>query len=237
MYRFAREEMIIGSAAVEQLRRAHVAVFGVGGVGGYIVEALARAGVGELTLIDGDTVDITNINRQIIALESTLGMDKVEVAAKRVRDINPQVRVTPIRQFFTTDSELDFSGFDYVADAIDSIGGKVEIIERAKQSGVPVISAMGAGNKLDPTAFRVTDISKTKMDPLSRIIRQELRKRGIEGVKVVYSEEQPIKPSGSGERTPGSVSFVPSVMGLIMAGEIVKDITAEAVVNDLEGKK
>ncbi len=230
---FSRTELLLGPEAMERLRSARVAVFGVGGVGSYVVEGLARAGIGALDLIDHDEVSPTNINRQIVALHSTVGQPKAEVAAARVRDINPACDVRAIRTFFLpeTRDQFDFSRYDYVVDAIDTVAGKLALIEAAKAANVPVISAMGAGNKLDPTAFRVADISKTAMCPLARIMRKELGKRGIRHLKVVYSEEAPVNPVGqvelrgsAGRPTPGSVSFVPSVMGLIIAGEVVRDL-------------
>ena len=230
---FSRTELLLGRDAMERLKNARVAVFGVGGVGSYVVEGLARAGIGALELIDHDQVSLTNLNRQIIALRSTLGRDKAEVSAERVRDINPACDVRAIKTFFLpeTRDQFDFTRYDYVVDAIDTVAGKLALVEAAKAANVPVISAMGAGNKLDPTAFRVADISKTAMCPLARIMRKELGKRGIRHLKVVYSEETPVTPAGEGETrgtasrpTPGSVSFVPSVMGLIIAGEVVRDL-------------
>ncbi len=233
--RFSRTELLLGEAAVKRLSECRVAVFGVGGVGGYVVEGLARCGIGALELIDSDTVAESNINRQIIALGSTIGRCKVDVAAERVRDISPETEVVTHRCFFLPENSdtFDFSRYDCVVDAIDTVSGKLAIIEKAKSAGVPVISAMGAGNKLDPTAFRAADISQTKGCPLARVMRLELKKRGIKGVRVVYSEEQPIKPANaevdpvSKKTVPGSVSFVPSVMGLIIAGEVVKLLTGE----------
>lgn len=229
---FSRTELLLGPASTETLKNAHVAVFGIGGVGSYVVEALARAGVGELTLVDHDTVSETNLNRQLIATVSSVGKPKVEVATARVKDINPDCLVHPKQCFFLPDTadEFDFSAYSYVVDAIDTVTGKLLLIEEAKKAGVPVLSSMGTGNKLDPTAFRVADISKTTIDPLARIMRKELKKRGISHVKVVYSTEAPITPAGSEEDTirralPGSVSFVPSVAGLILAGEVIKDLT------------
>lgn len=230
---YSRSELLLGSEAMDKLKNSRVAVFGVGGVGGFAVEALARCGVGTLDLIDNDTVSITNINRQIIALHSTIGKLKTEVAAERVHDIDPDIKVNVHSCFFMPDTadNFDFTQYDYVVDAIDTVTGKIEIIMRAKAAGVPVISAMGAGNKLDPSAFRVTDIYKTKGCPLARVMRRELKKRGVEKLKVVYSEEEPITPRNSSEEpqngrrsVPGSVSFVPSVAGLILAGEVIKDI-------------
>ena len=227
---FSRTAILLGEENLEKLKRARVAVFGVGGVGGYVVEALARSGVGALDLIDKDTVSESNINRQIIALHSTLGRYKTEVAAERARDINPDICVRVYNTFYLpeTAAQFDFSRYDYVVDAIDTVSGKIAIVEEAKKANVPVIAAMGAGNKLDPTKFEVADISKTSVCPLARVMRRELKKRGIEHLKVVYSKEEPL-PSPvvdeeSGKSVPGSVAFVPSVVGLILAGEVVKDL-------------
>ena len=218
-----RTVKMLGEEAVKVLGNARVAVFGLGGVGGNCVEALARAGVGHLTLIDADTVDETNLNRQLIALTSTVGEDKVEAAKKRLLDINPDCKITARKLFFLPENaaEFDFSRFDYLADAVDTVSAKLALIEAAKRAGIPVISCMGTGNKLDATAFRVADIAKTKVCPLARVMRAELKKRGISGVKTVYSEEEPVGGQG---RTPGSVSFVPPVAGFILAGEIIKDL-------------
>ncbi len=233
MGQFERTELLIGAESIEKLKISRVAVFGIGGVGGYVVEALARSGVGELDLIDSDTVCESNLNRQIIALHSTLGMLKTEAAAARVRDINPEIRVNLHNCFYLPENaaEFDFSAYDYVVDAVDTVTAKIDIIVRAKEAGVPVISSMGAGNKLDPAGFEVADIFKTEMDPLAKVMRHELRKRGIKSLKVVYSKERPIQPvnapgpeSGSGRATPGSIAFVPSVAGLIIAGEVVRDL-------------
>lgn len=224
--RFARTELQLGKEAMEKLRGARVAVFGVGGVGGYAVEALARSGVGTLDLIDGDYVDVTNINRQIIATEKTVGMPKVEAAKERVLDINPQARVNARKLFFLpgNEGEFDFSEYDYIIDAVDTVAAKIAIAVKASAVGVPIVSAMGAGNKLDPTAFEVADIYSTSVCPLARVMRGELRKRGIEKLKVVYSREKPIEHDGEDKRTPSSNAFVPSVVGLIIASEVVKDI-------------
>ena len=222
---YTRTEMMLGTEAVEKLKGAHVAVFGVGGVGGFTVEALARAGVGRITLIDSDRVAVSNINRQIIATQSTVGMYKTEAMRERIRDINPECEVIIYNQFYSEEAPVSLDGIDYVADCIDSVRSKLHLITEATNSGVRVISSMGAGNKLDPTRFTVADISKTHTDPLAKVIRTELRKRGINHLKVVFSDEPPINPSG--ERTPGSISFVPSVVGLIIAGEIIKDIVKE----------
>ena len=227
---FSRTALMIGEEGLEKLKRARVAVFGVGGVGGYVVEALARSGVGSLELIDKDVVSISNINRQIIALHSTVGRYKTEVAAERARDINPDIVVTVRNTFYLpeTAGEFDFTAYDYVVDAIDTVSGKIALIEQAKKAGVPIISCMGAGNKLDATAFEVADISKTSVCPLARVMRRELKKRGIEHVKVVYSKEEPkesqAKDEESGKPIPASIAFVPSVAGLIIAGEVIKDL-------------
>lgn len=219
---YTRTEMMLGREAVDKLKSSHVAVFGIGGVGGFLAEALARAGVGKLTLIDSDRVSVSNLNRQIIATLSTVGKYKTEAMKERIADINPECIVRAVTEFYSEDTSLPLDGFDYVADCIDSVRSKLYLITEAKAKGVPMISSMGAGNKLDPTRFKVADISKTHTDPLAKVIRTELRKRGVSHLKVVFSDEPPINPSG--ERTPGSVSFVPSVVGLIMAGEIIKDM-------------
>lgn len=229
---FERTGLLIGDGNVDNLADAKVAVFGVGGVGGYVVEALARSGVGRFVLIDKDTVSVTNINRQIIALHSTVGRPKVQVMKERILDINPDAKVETKECFFLPDNadEFDFSEYSYVVDAVDTVTAKLEIIVRAKEAKVPVISSMGAGNKLDPTRFQVTDIYKTSVCPLAKVMRRELKKRGIKKQKVVFSTEEAITPgrvvSEEGRRaTPGSVAFVPSVAGLIIAGEVIKDIT------------
>lgn len=221
---FSRTEMLIGKEALEKLAKAKVAVFGVGGVGSYVVEALVRAGVGALDLIDNDDVNITNINRQIIALHSTIGQSKVDVAKQRVLDINPMVKVNVYKTLFTaeTSSEFDFSQYDYVVDAIDSVAGKIELVLKSQEANVPIISSMGTGNKLDPTKFEIADIYKTSVCPLARVMRTELKKRGVKKLKVLYSKEEPIKQNG--QRVPASISFVPSVAGLIIAGEVVKNL-------------
>ena len=217
--------MMLGTEAVEKLKNSHVAVFGVGGVGGFTAEAICRAGVGKITLIDSDRVAVSNINRQIIATHSTVGTYKTEAMKARMHDINPECEVTVYNQFYSPENPIPLDGIDYVADCIDSVKSKLHLITEATASGIKVISSMGAGNKLDPTRFTVADISKTHTDPLAKVIRTELRKRGINHLKVVFSDEPPINPSG--ERTPGSVSFVPSVVGLIIAGEIIKDVIKE----------
>ncbi|MGN0486301.1 MAG: ThiF family adenylyltransferase [Acutalibacteraceae bacterium] len=227
--RFSRTEMLLGEEAMDILQNSRVALFGVGGVGGFVAEALARAGVGHIHLFDSDTVSLSNVNRQIIALTSTLGEKKTEAAKKRILDINPEAKVETFDIFVLPENidSIDFSVYDYIADAIDTVSGKLAIIEKATAEAVPVISSMGTGNKLDPTKLRVTDISKTSVCPLARVMRYELRKRGIRKLKVLYSEEQPLKPEngdGTGKRVPGSVSFVPSVAGLIIGGEMIKDL-------------
>ena len=231
---FSRTEMLLGEKALERLKAARVAVFGVGGVGGYVVEALARSGVGALDLIDNDTVAESNLNRQIIALQSTVGKPKVEVAAARIADINPDCIVRTYRTFYTPDTagRFDFSLYDYVIDAIDTVTGKIALVMQAQAAGTPIISSMGAGNKLDPSAFEVADIYKTSVCPLARVMRRELKKRGVKRLKVVYSREEALTPEGEAEQdavhkkraTPGSVAFAPAVAGLIRAGEVVKDI-------------
>jgi len=241
--------MLLGNESMEKLKNARVAVFGVGGVGGYVVEALARSGIGTLDLIDNDTVSLSNINRQIIAAQSTVGMYKVDAACQRVRDINPDINVNIYKTFYMPDTahQFDFSQYDYVIDAIDTVTGKLMLVVQAKAAGVPVISSMGAGNKLDATAFEVADIYETSVCPLARVMRRELKKRGIDQLKVVYSKEKPVMPEYGEEsenscevsggdlnqrsekaagkrRVPGSVAFVTSVAGLIIAGEVIKDL-------------
>lgn len=220
---YRRTEMLIGEDGVNRLRRSSVIIFGVGGVGSYVTEGLARAGIGSITVVDKDCIDITNINRQIPALHSTVGRPKAEVIAERIRDINPECMVVAEECFFLPDTadRFDFSEYDHVIDAIDNVTGKIALAEKAFREGTPIISSMGTGNKLDPTAFRVADIEKTRVCPLARVMRHELRKRGVHGLKVVYSEEEPVK---TGSRTPGSVSFVPSVAGLIIAGEVIRSL-------------
>ena len=224
---FTRTEMMLGEDAVQRLSSSRVAVFGVGGVGGFAVEALARAGVGELHLFDSDRVSITNINRQIIALHSTVGRLKTELMCERIADINPGAKTFSYPIFYGEDTArgVDLSKFDYVVDAIDSVRSKILLICEAKAAGVPIISSMGAGNKLDPTRFEVADIYKTSVCPLARVVRTELKKRGVDSLKTVYSKEPPVLKRNDGERAPGSLSFVPSVAGLIIAGEVIKDIT------------
>ena len=231
---FSRAALLLGEDALERLSHARVALFGLGGVGGYALEALVRGGVGELDLIDNDCFSLSNLNRQILATQRTVGRPKVEAARERVLEINPQAVVHTHALFFTAETadSLDFSQFDYVIDAIDTVSGKLTLIEKAHAAGVPVISCMGTGNKLDPSAFQVTDISKTTMCPLARVMRRELGKRGIKHMKVVYSQEEPLAPVGWEEEAaaigkrqiPGSVSFVPGAAGLILAGEVIKDL-------------
>ncbi|MBQ8348476.1 MAG: tRNA threonylcarbamoyladenosine dehydratase [Ruminococcus sp.] len=236
---FSRTELLFGSEAMQKLSSSRVAVFGIGGVGGYTVEALARSGIGELDLIDSDKVAITNLNRQIIALRSTIGRYKVDVARERILSINPDCKVNVYKTFYmpATAEQFDFTQYDYVVDAIDTVTGKIELIMQAKAAGVPIISSMGAGNKIDPTAFEVSDIYKTSVCPLARVMRNQLKKKGVKKLKVVYSKEQPITPpdeavralmneEGETERRsiPASNAFVPSVAGLIIAGEVIKDL-------------
>ena len=231
---FSRTQILLGEEAMEKLCKARVAVFGIGGVGGYTVEALARCGVGALDLIDSDTVSVSNINRQILATHSTVGRLKVDVAKDRVRDINPNcnVRTYPIFYLPDTASQFDFTRYDYIVDCIDTVTGKLQLVERAVEAGTPIICSMGTGNKLDPSAFQAADISKTSMCPLARIMRKELKKRGINHLKVVYSQEEALAPAVDEEelkrtgkrQIPGSVSFVPGTAGLILAGEVIKDL-------------
>ena len=243
---FSRTELLIGSEGMEKLQKARVAVFGVGGVGGYVVEALARSGVGTLDIIDADKVCLSNLNRQIIATIPTIGKYKVDAAKERILDINPKAVVNAHRCFYLpeTAEQFAFTQYDYVVDAIDTVTGKIELVMQADRADTPIISSMGAGNKMDPTAFRVADIYKTNVCPLAKVMRRELKKRGIKKLKVVYSEEKPLTPlvkadqqeddnmdnvrEGSPRRqTPGSIAFVPSVVGLIIAGEVIKDLIVE----------
>lgn len=219
---FCRTAQLLGIENVEKLFDKHVIVFGVGGVGGYVVEALARSGIGKISIVDNDVVNESNINRQIIALHSTVGMQKVEVLKNRILDINPECQVFVHNQFFLPENsnDFDFSIYDYVVDAVDTVTAKLEIIKKSKESNVPVISSMGTGNKLNPMGFKVSDISKTKVCPLARVMRNELKKRGISKVKCVYSEENPVIQT----QTPASVAFVPSVAGLLIASEVIKDL-------------
>lgn len=227
--KFSRSVLILGDTGIEKLKKSRIAVFGVGGVGGHAIEALARSGVGKIDIFDSDTVSVSNFNRQIIATEKTLGAPKVDAARDRILEINPLCEVLAHNVFYSADnaSLYDLSVYDYVIDAIDSVGSKIELIMRAKAANVKIISSMGTGNKLDPTMLEISDISKTSVCPLARVMRRELRARGIERLKVLYSKEEPIKKTvddGSSRHAPGSVSFVPSVAGLIIAGEVIKDI-------------
>lgn len=239
---FSRTRLLLGEDAMEKLAHSRVAVFGIGGVGGYAVEGLVRSGIGEIDLIDDDKVCLTNINRQIYATHKTIDRYKVDVAAERIAEINPEVIVHTYKTFFTPENagEFDFTKYDYVVDAIDTVTGKIELVMQAEKAGVPIICSMGAGNKLDPAAFEVADIYKTSVCPLAKVMRHEMKKRGIKHLKVVYSKEKPIKPEedlsvscktdcvcppGTARRQiPGSTAFVPSVVGLIIAGEIVTDL-------------
>lgn len=238
---FSRTELLLGKEAMKILSRAHVAVFGVGGVGGYVIEALVRSGISHIDIIDNDTVSLTNINRQIIASHSTIGKAKVDVMKERILDINPDAEVKAFKCFYLPETRnlFDFSEYDYVVDAVDTVTAKIQLILQAKEAGVPVISSMGAGNKLNPMSFEVADISQTSVCPLARVMRQECKKRGIKDVKVVYSKEKPVESKLTEEEkksaeqkgngvAPGSCAFVPSVAGLIIASEVIKDLTAEA---------
>ena len=222
---FLRTQWLLGEAAMERLKKARVAVFGIGGVGGYVAEALARSGVFSLDLIDKDLVSLTNLNRQIVALHSTVGRPKVDVMKERILDINPQAQVRTYQCFYLPDTRdlFDFSQYDYVVDAVDTVTAKLELISQAKQSGVPIICSMGAGNKKNPAVFEVADISQTSVCPLARVMRQECKKRGLKNVKVVYSKE---KPLNFGHEAPASCAFVPSVAGLVIASEVIKDLVA-----------
>ncbi len=234
---YSRTSLLLGAEAMEKLRNAKVAVFGLGGVGGYVVEALARCGIGSLELIDHDSISITNINRQILATRSTIGKSKTQAARERVLDIDPTIAVSAREAFFHPDTaaDFDFSGYSYVVDAIDTVTGKLALVTAAQAAGVPIISCMGTGNKLDATKFQIADITKTSVCPLARIMRKECAKRGIRHLKVLFSTEDPIAPDPvsvsdeelpEGRRAlPGSVSFVPSVAGLLIAGEVIKDLT------------
>lgn len=230
---FARTRLLLGDEAMRALASARVAIFGIGGVGGYAAEALARSGVGTFDLVDSDTVALSNLNRQIIAVHSTVGMYKVDAASARIKDINPDATVNVYKVFYTPETQdmFDFTCYDYIIDAIDTVTGKIALVMNAQAAGVPVISSMGAGNKLDPTAFEVTDLYKTSVCPLARVMRRELKKRGVKRLKVVYSKEEPLTPLASDEaipegkrQIPGSVAFVPSVAGLVIASEVVRDL-------------
>lgn len=232
----SRTENLIGKEKLNMIKNSHIAVFGIGGVGGFVVEALARCGVGKITLVDNDTVSISNINRQIIALNSTIGKDKVVVMKERVLDINPNAQVITKKLFYLpeTASEFNFSDYDYIVDCVDTVTAKIDIIVNAKRLGVNIISSMGTGNKLNPSLFKVEDISKTTVCPLARVMRRELKKRGIDSVKVLYSTEKSVKIPENEEEfllnkkvTPASISFVPSVAGLLIASEVIKDLTTK----------
>lgn len=219
-----RTEMLLGREGMQKLAQAHVAVFGIGGVGSFAAEALVRSGIGAITLVDKDTVSLSNCNRQLIATQKTVGRPKVEVMAERAREIRADVQVYPRREFFLPQSQdWDFSQYSYIIDAVDTVSAKIELAERAQAAGVPIISSMGAGNKLDPAAFRVADLYETSVCPLARVMRRELRRRGITHMKVVYSTEPP-RISENGGRVPGSVAFVPSVAGLMLAGAVVREL-------------
>lgn len=221
---FTRTETLIGIDSINKLAKARVAVFGIGGVGGYVTEALVRAGVGNVDLIDSDDINLTNINRQIIALHSTIGKSKVEVMKARALDINPEANVITYKKFFTSENscEFDFTNYDYVIDAIDTVSSKIELVMKCYEAKVPIISSMGTGNKLHPEMFEISDIYKTSVCPLAKVMRTELKKRGVKILKVLYSKENPIKEKG--QRIPASISFTPSVAGLIIAGEVVRDL-------------
>lgn len=235
MNQFSRTELLIGKENIEKLHRAKVAIFGIGGVGSYVVEALARSGIENFILIDNDVVSLTNINRQLVATHKTIGKYKVDIAKERILEINPDAKIDIRKEFFTPETEDFFDeSISYVVDAIDTVTSKLEIIERAKKHNIPVISSMGTGNKLDPTRFEVTDITKTSVCPLAKVMRRELKARGVKHVKVVYSKEEPRVPSqevmeeiredSNKKSIPASISFVPSVAGLIIAGEVIKDL-------------
>lgn len=228
---FSRTELLLGAEAMEKLAQSRVAVFGIGGVGGYVVEALVRSGVGAIDLIDSDKVCLTNLNRQIIAVRSTIGKYKVDAMRERILDINPDCEVMAHRCFYLPENkeEFDFTKYSYVVDAVDTVTAKLQLVVQAEQTHTPIISSMGAGNKLDPTGFKVADIYKTSVCPLAKVMRRELKKRGINKLKVVYSQEEPLKVAASEENTerrsvPGSNAFVPSVVGLIIASEVIRDL-------------
>ncbi len=232
IYEFSRTEALLGEDCISELKNSRVALFGIGGVGGHIAEALVRSGIGSIDFFDGDTVSLTNINRQIVALHSTIGKNKTEVMAERARDINPNVIIECNNTFILPENShtIDFSVYDYVIDAVDTVTAKVELIRKAKEANVPVISCMGTGNKLDPTMFEIADIKKTSVCPLAKIMRKKLKDMNINGVKVLYSKEDPVKATTSenkgtaGRTAPASIAFVPSVAGLIIAGEVIKDL-------------
>lgn len=233
LHEYSRMELLIGEEAVDFLGKSRVAIFGIGGVGSYVAEALARCGVGVLTLVDNDAVSLTNINRQLIALHSTVGKSKTQIMKERIKDIDPTIIVNTYETFFNQDTQhlFDFQSYDYVVDAIDTVSSKLLLVEKAKEAKTEIICCMGTGNKLDPSRFEITDISKTSVCPLAKVIRTELKKRRIRKVKVLYSKEVPMKPALSQETkgtvhrpVPGSISFVPSVAGLMIAGEVVRDL-------------
>lgn len=237
LHEYSRMELLTGEEGLRRLRQAKVAVFGIGGVGSYTVEALARCGIGTLILVDNDVVSLTNINRQLIALHSTIGQDKTKVMKERIRDIDPEIVVHTYETFFMEDTAelFDFRSYDYVVDAVDTVTAKLLLIEKASEAQVPVISSMGTGNKLDPGRFEITDISRTSVCPLAKVMRRELKKRGIRKCKVLYSKEEPIRNSNSeeskgtaGRPVPGSISFVPGTAGLMIAGAVVRDLLGEA---------
>lgn len=226
---YSRTEQLLGSEALNKLLSSRVAVFGIGGVGGYVVEALARSGIGTIDIIDKDNISTSNINRQIIANTKTIGMPKVEVMKNRISDINPNIKVNSHQCFYLpeTANQFNFANYDYIVDAVDTVTAKIELVMQAETAEIPIISSMGAGNKLNPTMFEVADIYKTSVCPLAKVMRKELKQRGIKKLKVVYSKEQPIsipKSKPGEKKTPGSVAFVPSVVGLIIAGEVIKDL-------------
>ncbi len=225
--KFLRTEMLIGQENLQKLNNSHIAVFGIGGVGGYVTEALARAGVGKIDIIDNDTVSESNINRQIIATTKTIGKLKVDVMKERLLDINPEIQIKTFDILYLPETAhiFDFSKYDYIVDAVDNVTAKIQLVLQAKESGTPIISSMGTGNKLDPTAFKVSDIYKTEVCPLAKVMRTELKKRGVKKLKVVYSKETPV----TNQRPPASISFVPSVAGLIIASEVIKDIIKESL--------
>ena len=223
MEQFSRTERLIGKENLEKIKNANIVIFGLGGVGSYVAEALARCGIGKMTVVDKDTVDITNINRQLYALHSTIGRNKADVARERILDINPECQVTSIVKMYLPENanEFNLSQYDYIIDAIDNVTAKIDLAIKSQELGIPMIASMGTGNKLDPTAFKITDIYKTDTCPLCRVMRKELKARGVKKLKVLYSTEI---PKNDGERTPASISFVPSVAGLIIAGEVVKEM-------------
>lgn len=233
---FSRTELLLGSQAMDRLAGSRVAIFGIGRVGGYVCEALVRSGVGAFDLIDNDVVSPTNLNRQIIATSRSMGMDKVEVMKERMLSINPEARVTTYKCFFLPENaqNIPFDEFDYVVDAVDTVTAKIELIMKAREYGIPIISSMGTGNKLDPSAFRITDLYKTNVCPLARVMRRELKKRGVDKLKVLYSEEKPIRRYID-KSTPGSISFVPAVAGLMIGGEVIKDLIAAGTTDHKEG--